>query len=59
MERIGRAPDSFMWPENEDLGWYSYNEILCVINPPVPETRQAFMLSRQDLHEIFELMLYY
>ena len=59
MERIGRAPDSFMWPENEDLGWYSYNEILCVINLPVPETRQAFMLSRQDLHEIFELMLYY
>ena len=28
-ERIGTASDSFVWPENEDLGWYSYYEILC------------------------------
>ena len=40
MERIGRAMDSFVWPENEDLVWYTYYEILCycVINPPVSET---------------------
>ena len=46
MERIGRALDSFAWSENEDLRWYSYYEILCVFNPPVPETRRAFVFSR-------------
>ena len=49
--------DSFVWPEKEDLGWYSYDEILCAINPPVPETRQAFVLSRQDLDKIYQFML--
>ena len=49
MERIGRASGSFVWPEKEDLEWYPYNKILCVINRPVLETRQAFVLSRQDL----------
>ena len=39
MERIGRALDSFVWPENEVLRWYSYDEILCVIKTSVPETR--------------------
>ena len=39
MEKTGRASDSFLWPENEDLEWYSYDEILYAINPPVPETR--------------------
>ena len=59
MERIGRASDSFVWPENEDVGWYSCYEILCCcgINPPVPETRQVFVLSRQDLGKIYEFML--
>ena len=56
-ERIVRASDSFVWPEKEDLEWYSYDEILCAINPPVPETRPAFVLSRQDLDKIYELML--
>ena len=51
--------DSFVWPEKEDLGWYSYDEILCAINPPVPETRQAFVLSRQDLDKIYQFMLKY
>ena len=56
MERIGRASDSFVQPENEDLGWYSYYEILCycVINSPVPETRRAYILSRQNLDKIYE-----
>ena len=59
MERIGRALDSFVWPENEDLGWYSYYEMLCycVNNHPVPETRLAFVLSRQDLNKNYEFML--
>ena len=59
MERIGTASDSFVWPDNEDLGWYSYYEILCycVINLLVPETRSAFVLSRQDLDKIYEFML--
>ena len=57
MERIGRASDSFVWPEKEDLEWYSNDEILCAINPPVPETRQDFVLSRQDFDKIYELML--
>ena len=48
-----------LWPENEDLGWYSYYETLCydVINSPVPETRRAFVLSRQYLDKIYEFML--
>lgn len=46
-----------MWPENENIGWCSYDEILCVINPSVPETRRAFLLSGQDLDKIYELML--
>ena len=57
MERIGRTSDSFVWPEKEDLGWFSDDEILCAINPPVPETRLAFVLFRQDLDKIFELLL--
>ena len=57
MEKTGRVTDRFVWPENEDLGQYSYDEILCAINPPVPETRRAFVLSRQDLDKIHELML--
>ena len=58
METIGRALKSFVCPENEDLGWYSYHEILCcVINPPVSEIRQAFVLSRQDLDNIYEFTL--
>ena len=56
MERIGRTSDSFVWPENEYLEWYSYDEILCVINSPVPETRRAFVLPRQDFDKIYELM---
>ena len=31
MERIGRASDSFVWPESEDLGWYSVILCYCVI----------------------------
>ena len=59
MERTGRASDSFVCPENEDLGWYSYYDILCycAINPPVPETRRVFVLSRQDLDKIYEFTL--
>ena len=57
MERIGRAFDSFVWSENEDLGWYSYYEILSVINPLVPEKRRALVLSRQDLDKIYQFML--
>ena len=55
----GRASYSFVWLENEDLGWYSYYEILCycIINLLVPETGQAFVLSRQDLDKIYEFML--
>ena len=49
-EKIGRASDSFVCPEKEDLEWYSYNEILCAINPPTG-------FSRQDLDKIYELML--
>ena len=58
-ERIGRASDSFVWPENEGLGWDSYHEILryCIINPPVPETRQVFVWPRQDLDKFYEFML--
>ena len=59
MEIIGRASDSFVCPENEDLGWYSYYGILryCVINPLIPETRQVFVLSRQDFDKIYEFTL--
>ena len=58
MERIGRALDSFVWPENEDLGRYSYYEIMCyyVINILVPETRQTFVLCRQGLDKIYKFM---
>ena len=34
MERIHRASDSFMWPENEDLGQYSYDEIFVLLLIP-------------------------
>ena len=48
IQRIGRASESFLWPKNKDLGWYSYYEILCYyVPPPVPEIRQAFLLSKQ------------
>ena len=57
MDKIGRISDSFLWPENEDLGWYSYDKILCVVNHPVSETGRAFVLSRQDIDKIYELML--
>lgn len=46
MERIGRALDSFLLSENEDLDVIPSMRY-CVMNPPVPETRQAFVLSRQ------------
>ena len=54
IERIGKASDSFMWPENKGLGWYFYYETLCyyIINSPVPETRRAFYLDK-----IYEFML--
>ena len=57
MERSGRERKGFLWLENEDLGWYSYDEILCVINPADPQTRHTFLLSREDLDKIYELML--
>lgn len=43
---IGRALDSFLLSENEDLDVIPSMRY-CVMNPPVPETRQAFVLSRQ------------
>ena len=46
MERIGRALDSFLLSENEDLDDITTMRY-CVMNLPVPETRQAFVLSRQ------------
>ena len=57
MERIGRASDSFACSENENLGWYFYYEIMCVITPTVPETRRVFVLPRQDLDKNYEFMM--
>ena len=57
MERIGGESKGFVWPENEDSGWYSYDEMLCIIKPGVPQTRHTFVLSREDLDKIYELML--
>ena len=59
VKRIGRASDSFVWPENKGLVWFTYYEILCycVVNPQVPETWRAFVMSRQDLDEIYQFML--
>ena len=39
VKRIDRASDSFVWPENKGLVWFTYYEILCycVVNPQVPE----------------------
>ena len=36
MERIGRASDSFVWPGNEDLGWYPTMRY-CVIVLLIPQ----------------------
>ena len=56
MERIGRALDSFLLSENEDLDVIPSMRY-CVMNPPVPETRQAFVLSRQCWDKIYEFLL--
>lgn len=53
MERIGRSLDSFVWPENDDMEWNSYDAIVCHINPANPETRQTFAVTKDNFKKIF------
>ena len=53
MKRIGEDenwPDN--WPDKADIGWYSTDEIICNVNPPIPVSNRAFALSATDINSI-------
>ena len=55
MKRIGEDENKFTWPDKDDIGWYSKEGIMCLVEPPVPVTKRAFALSICDINKIKQL----
>lgn len=50
MMRVSKNSENlFVWPEKDDVSWFSTDDIICSVDPPTPVNNRAFALSERDV----------
>ena len=52
MQQVSAHLNSFKWPESDDVLLYQEDDVLCIVNPPLPYNRRGhYCLSEEDFNK--------
>ena len=59
MKRIGIEENRFIWPDKDDISWFSIDNVVFCVAPPSPVNCRAFGLTQCDIEKVKNNLVHY